>query len=52
MRRGRKLLNLRCKAKFSEVNGNSLTGRSWPRGGLLEEYRKKKYAVEAKRLLR
>jgi len=25
-----------CEAKLSEVNGNSLTGSSWPCGGLLK----------------
>lgn len=28
MRRGRKLLNVKCEPKLSEVNGNSLTGSS------------------------
>lgn len=37
MRRSRKLLNVKCEPKHSEVNGNSLTGSSWPCGGLLEK---------------
>lgn len=54
MRRGRKLLNVKCEPKHSEVNGNSLTGSSWPCGGLLEKQNRerKKYTAEAKRLLR
>lgn len=55
MRRGRKLLNPKRELKLIQVDGKSLTGSSWPCGGLLKkqsEERKNKRLVEAKRLLR
>lgn len=45
IRRGRKLSNRKCEPKLGEVNGNSLTGSSWPCGGLLRRGTERKALV-------
>lgn len=37
MIRGRKLLNPKCELKLIQIDGKSVTGGSWPCGGLLKK---------------